>query len=430
MLSVEENDRLTQVGPGTPMGKLMRRYWHPVATSQDIKGSPVRTVRILGESLTLFRDRQGRLGLISQRCAHRGVDLRHGIPESEGLRCPYHGWMYDTTGQCVEMPAESPESTFAARVKLTSYPVEELAGLVWGYLGPEPPPLLPRWDFLVWDNAFRTIGTTVMHANCLQCQENSIDPVHSEWLHGHFGLHVLDRLGIDDAPVVELFNRFLPHHLWVDFDRFEYGFMNKRLREGQPDDAGSARVGIPMLFPNIGFIGGPSGRREAHIRVPLDDTHTWHVTCTAYFAAPGMEVPIRQDPVPAFEAPIVELPTFAQGHSMQMYESQRAINDRSVEVLSPMADRGLIMFRRLLGEQINVVEDGGDPMNTFRDPAKNQRIDLPFGETGGPPLRRHRPGFSHYGSGASSTDPAMKQLDEFLTRCAEAHSKAEARSQH
>ena len=102
MLSIEENEMLTKVGAGTPVGELMRRYWHPVATSQEIKENPVKAVRLLGESLTLFQDRQGRLGLIDQRCAHRRVDLKYGIPENEGLRCPYHGWLYDRTGQCLE----------------------------------------------------------------------------------------------------------------------------------------------------------------------------------------------------------------------------------------------------------------------------------------------------------------------------------------
>ena len=98
MLSVDENEMLTKVDAGTPVGELMRRYWHPVATSQEIKENPVKAVRLLGESLTLFQDRQGRLGLIDQRCGHRRVDLKYGIPENEGLRCPYHGWLYDRTG--------------------------------------------------------------------------------------------------------------------------------------------------------------------------------------------------------------------------------------------------------------------------------------------------------------------------------------------
>ena len=129
MLSVDENEMLTKVDAGTPVGELMRRYWHPVATSQEIKENPVKAVRLLGESLTLFQDRQGRLGLIDQRCAHRRVDLKYGIPENEGLRCPYHGWLYDRTGQCLEQPAETEKTTFKNTVKLKAYSVQELGGL-------------------------------------------------------------------------------------------------------------------------------------------------------------------------------------------------------------------------------------------------------------------------------------------------------------
>ncbi|MEE8519699.1 MAG: Rieske 2Fe-2S domain-containing protein, partial [Dehalococcoidia bacterium] len=138
MLSTEANERLTKVGPGTPMGELMRRYWHPVATTYELAQDPVRAVRILGESLTLFRDRSGSLGLVAQRCGHRGVDLRHGMPQEHGIRCPYHGWMYDATGQCIDQPAEDPEHGFKDKVKILAYPVEEMGGLIWAYLGPAP----------------------------------------------------------------------------------------------------------------------------------------------------------------------------------------------------------------------------------------------------------------------------------------------------
>jgi 5,5'-dehydrodivanillate O-demethylase len=149
VLSAEENAILTQVGPGTPMGRLLRWYWHPLAAATQLDETPVRRVKLLGESLVLFRSRQGRLGLIADTCAHRRVNLGFGIPEPEGLRCPYHGWLYDAGGQCVEMPTEAPDSTFPRRVRLTAYPVQELAGLIFAYLGPQPAPLLPRWDIFV-----------------------------------------------------------------------------------------------------------------------------------------------------------------------------------------------------------------------------------------------------------------------------------------
>ena len=129
MLSAEENTTLTQVGPGTPMGRLLRWYWHPIAAATQLDENPVMRVKLLGETLVLYRNRRGGLGLIGERCAHRRVDLIFGMPEPEGLRCPYHGWLYDETGQCLEMPAESVDSTFPSRVKIDAYPVQELAGL-------------------------------------------------------------------------------------------------------------------------------------------------------------------------------------------------------------------------------------------------------------------------------------------------------------
>src|SRR5215471_941930 len=180
MLAKEMNERLTQVSLGTPMGELMRRYWHPIAASQELDKTPFRTkpIRVLGEDLVLFRDRSGKLGLIERFCPHRRVDLAIGVVEQDGLRCQYHGWKFDHTGTCVEQPFEDtvhPEDNFRAKCGIAGYAVEELAGLVFAYLGPRPAPLLPRWEPLVWDNAVRDIAFTELPCNWLQCQENSLD---------------------------------------------------------------------------------------------------------------------------------------------------------------------------------------------------------------------------------------------------------------
>src|SRR3989449_1646358 len=128
MLSKELNEKLTRVGPGTAGGDLLRYYWHPVAGSAELEENPVKKVRILGEDLVLFRDRSGRLGLIDEPCPHRRVSMEYGIPETEGLRCPYHGWVFNHEGRCLEQPAEPWDSTFKDRVTTKSYPVEELQG--------------------------------------------------------------------------------------------------------------------------------------------------------------------------------------------------------------------------------------------------------------------------------------------------------------
>src|SRR5574341_734257 len=136
MLTKEENDRLTLVGPGTQMGALLRRYWFPIAATAQLDEDPVRPVRLLGENLTLFRSERGELGLIAERCAHRGISMAYGIPQANGLRCAYHGWTYDTEGHVVDMPFEPA----CLPLKITAYPVEALGGLVWAYMGPAPVP--------------------------------------------------------------------------------------------------------------------------------------------------------------------------------------------------------------------------------------------------------------------------------------------------
>ena len=146
MISSSDNEALTRVSKGTPMGELMRRYWHPAAAAGELNERPTKQVRILGEDLVLYRDRSGTLGLIDRLCAHRRVDLSYGIPEEHGLRCMYHGWMYDETGQCIEQPFEEtvhPDGRFKEKVKLAAYPVQDRFGMLWAYMGPLPAPILP-----------------------------------------------------------------------------------------------------------------------------------------------------------------------------------------------------------------------------------------------------------------------------------------------
>jgi len=142
MLTPQQNERLTRVGPGTPGGELMRRYWHPILPEIKLASNPVQKVRILGEDLILYRDREGRLGLVARRCPHRSFDMQFAIPEDEGLRCPYHGWMFDGSGKCIQQPLEPLAKGFKDKVTIGAYPVQALGGLIWAYLGPAPAPIL------------------------------------------------------------------------------------------------------------------------------------------------------------------------------------------------------------------------------------------------------------------------------------------------
>jgi 5,5'-dehydrodivanillate O-demethylase len=140
VLSSKKNEMLARVGPGTPCGNLMRRYWHPIYPEILLRDKPVRKVRILGENLTLYRDAGNRLGLIAERCPHRRTSLSQGIPEAEGLRCCYHGWLFNAQGECLEMPLEPSNTRMLRNIKIAAYPVQAMGGLIWAYLGPAPAP--------------------------------------------------------------------------------------------------------------------------------------------------------------------------------------------------------------------------------------------------------------------------------------------------
>ena len=380
MLSVKENQRLTQVGPGTPMGDLMRRYWHPIGASAELDQEPTKSVRLLGESLVLYKDRSGVLGLIQESCPHRRVNLLYGIPEQRGLRCPYHGWLFDESGRCLEMPAEAPDSTFKDRVTVVAYPVQELGGLVFAYLGPEPAPLLPRWDMLVDDNFEKEIGLEVLDCNWLQCMENSVDPVHTEWLHGWLTVYGLERLGKTPPPPPEG-QPLVARHLRIGFDRFEYGIIKRRILEGQTEENDDWAAGHPILFPNILKVG--TGRRyNFQFRTPMDDTHTLHIGYFAVRPEPGKEAP-KQERIPFRSMPARDEVTgrfrieanvnFAQ--DVMAWITQGPVAPRHLERLAE-SDKGIILYRRLLMEQMAIVQDGGEPMNVFRDAAANQVIEI------------------------------------------------------
>jgi 5,5'-dehydrodivanillate O-demethylase len=370
MLTAEENAVLTQVGPDTPMGRLLRWYWQPIAAASQLDENPVMPVKLLGESLVLYRDRRGTLGLVSDTCAHRRVNLAFGIPEQDGLRCPYHGWRYDNTGQCQEMPAESADSTFPERVKIPADPVQELKGRVFAYLGPQPAPLLPNWDLFVEDNVLRDIGLQVVECNWLQMQENDLDPGHVGWLHAYFSNYVLERLGRPELKrrrvVLGPSYRGRDYRdrvaMRYDFEQCDLGIMNVVSADG------ARQLSRPSIFPNMN-----SFQTLFMYRMPIDDTHTLHVTYNTY-ALPAGEI-AQQDSIPYYlvpasidgeRRPIWEELDNNGGQDIAAWAAQGAAVDRSKELLGE-SDRGVIMWRDLLKRQLRVVEDGGEPMNVWHE---------------------------------------------------------------
>jgi len=186
MLRKEQSDLLTQTGPGTPMGRMFRSYWLPALLAEELPENdcpPVR-VKLLSERLIAFRDTNGRYGLMDEFCAHRGVSLWFGRNEECGLRCAYHGWKYDATGQCVDVPSEPEASGFAKKIRLRSYPLIERGGVLWTYMGPaEPQPPLPEWEFISVPRPQTFTSKRLQDSNWLQAMEGGIDSSHVSWLH-------------------------------------------------------------------------------------------------------------------------------------------------------------------------------------------------------------------------------------------------------
>jgi 5,5'-dehydrodivanillate O-demethylase len=419
MLLKETNEKLTRVGPGTPMGELMRRYWHPIAASQELTDSPFRTkpVRLLGEDLVLFRDRSGKLGLIERVCPHRRVDLAIGIVESDGLRCQYHGWKFDHAGTCVEQPFEDtthPEDNFKARCSIAGYPVQELAGLVFAYLGPQPAPLLPRWEPLTWGNAVRDIAITTLPCNWLQAQENSVDPVHTEWLHNYFGNYVSD-MKRDDSNRPPRSGTFGKKHLQIAFDEFQYGIVKRRMVEGDTGDEEDWTVGHPVLFPNV-LLTGSQYAYTMQFRTPIDDTHTYHVSQYIFPAAPGQQAP-EQNFVPYRNVPLLDgdgnwVLNYTFNQDYMAWVTQGDIAQRDKEKLGA-SDRGIILFRQMLQEQVERVREGEEPMNTFRDAVANRCLTFPMERVkhGWTKRPSYRPGEAGFSADAELIEAALATWD-------------------
>ena len=383
-----EQELLTRVGPGTPMGLLLRRYWLPVAASVDVSRGATRGVRLLGEDLVLFRSPGGALGLLEEHCPHRGTSLRYGAVGDAGLRCAYHGFLFDRGGRCLEIPGEAGEVADAERAALRerlaarAYRAAELGGLVFAYLGPEPAPLLPRWDLFVWDGALRDIGRALIDCNWLQIMENSVDPLHLEWLHGS-QLHATtarENPGRDGDGAPRRPEHYRKRHVRIGFDRFPYGIIKRRVLEGGTEDDDDWKVGHPLVFPLMLRVGADVQHRF-QIRVPVDDTHTLHFWYSCYRPAAGAAPVEPQERVPVYDVPWRDaagnfIVDFIDGQDIMAWVTQGPIADRSREHLVS-ADRGIALYRRMLLEQIERVRSGEDPVGVIRDPEDNRIIELP-----------------------------------------------------
>ena len=371
MLTKEENVLLTNVGRGTPGGELLRRYWMPIACTGELtEQKPIKAARLLGEDLVVYRDKSGCYGVVAEQCPHRKASLAFGRVDEEGIRCPYHGWKFDGTGKCLEQPAEPESGGFRDKIKHIAYPAQRLGGLIWTYMGPQPAPLLPRWDVLTWENGQRWVQKhEIYKCNWLQPMENSVDPSHLYWLHG------------DTAHLAPTVDRYEEDH---QFTPFEYGIMKRRITPGRKAGDPPVIDQHPLLFPitlrhvfraskTTGFV-----LHNVQIRVPVDDARTQ--VFVVYFTPNDTDKSPAEGDTPWEYFPIRDengeyrLSEVLVQDAMA-WETQGAPTDRTQEHLG-VGDEGIILLRKILREQIEIVRNGGDPLGVVRDAQKNQLIEF------------------------------------------------------
>lgn len=411
MISQQLNDSLTKTGPGSEAGAVMRRYWQPAALLDELEGNrPVVPVRLLGEDLVLFRDSEGELGLIGRSCPHRGVDLCYGRLEDNGLRCPFHGWHFDRSGQCVEQPGEPEGSKMHERIKNTAYPVVEKNGIIFAYMGPGEPPEFPNFD------CFRAPRTHVFafkglwECNWLQALEVGIDPAHASFLHRFlqdedpeesYGKQFRDTAADTKIPMTKLLRDYPRPEITVE--ETDYGMRLIALRHMEN---GKTHVRVTnQIFPEA--ISIPMSREMiiTQWHVPVDDE-----TCYWYSMFTSFDKPVDKQLMRGQRLKEHDLPSYApkknarnnygynaeeQGnltytgmgldinvHDQWAVESMGRVQDRTDEHLGK-TDVAIIKYRRMMRAAIESVKQGntdalpmlnGGDVSAIHGPISNDTI--------------------------------------------------------
>ncbi|MCX4641960.1 MULTISPECIES: Rieske 2Fe-2S domain-containing protein [unclassified Streptomyces] len=373
--------RLTEVGPGTPMGEALRRYWHPVASSDALTSDVPHRTRVLGEDLIAFRDGHGRPGVVYERCAHRGSSLFYGRVEEDGIRCCYHGWKFDVQGHCLDQACELDGGRRRNLARQPWYPVEERYGLVFVYMGPpEHKPPLPRWDCFepleegdsyhaTWPVPGAEVTGLEQDFNWLQFYENAVDPVHASWLHSQHSGFQFQGTGTTGFPEDYYDPRTVAER--VTYHRTDLG-MKYFQRYQDKTGADSALVdvdwSVELQLPNIialpDFVNvTPDARHDLLIWVvPVDDTHNRLFFCARSADATRIATfafGIKQNGKDNWEMAEDEKQRFPGDYEAQ--RSQGDITQHSEETLAP-SDRGVVMLRRMLRTMMDDVEGGRVPL--------------------------------------------------------------------
>ena len=385
MLTTRNNELITRTGPGTPMGEYLRRFWIPAVTSHELSqpDCPPLRLKLLGEALVAFRTTSGEVGLIRENCPHRGASLFFGRNEEEGLRCVYHGWKFNTHGDCIDMPSEPAESNFKTKVHAAAYPTLERGGLVWTYMGPpELKPELPQYGWTQVPDVNVVVSRRIQHCNYLQAIEGGIDSAHVPFLHG-----VLDPAERQAPGRKYLYGDLAPR---LEVQETDYGFAYGAQRDAE-EDSYYWRF-TPFMLPFFTVIPGFAPPKESqqpqdltysgHGWVPLDDENCWMVTYSWNYSRalsegeghPAHYVELQPGTLTAVasatndyfidrEAQRTRTYTGIANGSLQdaaIQESMGTVFDRTQEHLGT-TDRAIIALRNLYLDAVRDLLEGTEP---------------------------------------------------------------------
>jgi nitrite reductase/ring-hydroxylating ferredoxin subunit len=400
MMSAEQNRLLTESGAETAGGALLRCYWQPVALADELQGErPLRPVKGLGQELVLFRDEHGRLGLLDRDCPHRNADLAFGRLEHGGLRCPFHGWLFDAEGRCLETPAEPEGSTLCQRIKQASYPVVERSGIIWGYLGQGAPPAFPAFDCFSAPDTHVFAFKGLIACNWVQALEVGIDPAHASFLHrffedadaaANYGRQFRATSADSDLPMTTVLREY-PRPV-IEVEPVEHGLRLTALRR-----ISEARTHVRvtgLVFPQAFHIPLSGEMTITQWHVPVDDTHCYWYAIFTSFAAPVDKAEMRRQRLETYALPDY-IPKFGRHndygfnaaeqristytgmgqdinvHDQWAVESQGRIQDRRREHLAT-TDKAIIAFRRMMFAAMKAVEQGQRPPMALDEAAARQ----------------------------------------------------------
>ncbi len=391
MMSQVQNDLMTRTGREDACGKLMRMYWQPAALVDELQGPrPVKAVKLLGENLVLFRDEQGRYGLIDRHCAHRGADLAFGRLENGGLRCAFHGWLFDVSGQCLETPAEPRESVLCKNITQRAYPVVEKRGILWAYLGEGEPPAFAEIDAFVAPDSHTFAFKGHINCNWLQALEVGIDPAHASYLHRFYededpsgdayGKQFRAASSDSDIPMTRMMRDYPRPQ--IEVEGTDYGMRLFTLRKINEENT-HVRV-TNLVFPYAFVIPMSTEMTITQWHVPIDDTSCYWYAIFTSFGKPVDHQQMRDQRLELYELPDYKprigrhnsygynaaeqaTKTFTgmgfdiNVHDQWAIESQGRIQDRTREHLGT-SDKAISAYRRLLRQAIEDYRQGKAPL--------------------------------------------------------------------